>query len=93
MASLPSCDARIRPPAPLQKWRRNGLVALMRRAHKAAEAGGPPCGSLAIPTPLPKHGGATASLPLCPARISPQGGGELVFQRRRSRRRGLARRW
>gem|GEM_PF-1953932 len=44
----------------LFSWRGNGRAATMLRGHQATGAGGPP-----------KNGGATASLPLCPARIRP----------------------
>ena len=114
-ASLPSCDARTRPPVPAalhkkmegqqprcpratraqgrrsrrpstKKWRGSGLAALMRRAHKAAGAGGPPqkmegqqprCPRATRAQgrrgrrPSKKNGGAAASLPSCDARTRP----------------------
>jgi len=83
-AAMPSCYARTRPPGPAalhKNGRGNGRDALMLRAHKAAEAGGPPqkmegqrprCPHATRAQgrrgrrPSTKTGGATALLPFSP---------------------------
>jgi len=96
-ASLPLYPARTRPPRPavLQKWRGSGLAALVPRALQAAAAGGPPklegqrprcpCTPRASGRrgrqPSTKTGGATASLPLYPARTRPPRPADLPSRR------------